>query len=238
MSYKSAPVYMFGHQVPRNHEQAVKIDRANGNTKWQDSERIEKDQLLEYETFIDKEHRSAARIPEGYKRIISCDLHTVGRAEIDDRLSSVGAPATPLGDVFSADDIITDVHTFCPDVSVSADATPIDDIRNLLGTSIVDCVDERSGLVSRVCVIKGCIAAENITMNAIMKRMLLWGDILYDKCLANDDQVIGINTSYGFLRYGERENSVVIPTTYAVMMAVLALPMMTLLLIMPLLICI
>jgi hypothetical protein len=39
--------------VPKGHDQAVEIDRKNGNTKWQDSEKAEIAQLREYDTFID-----------------------------------------------------------------------------------------------------------------------------------------------------------------------------------------
>ena len=42
-SYREGPVYMYGYQVPRNHEEAVRLDIANGNTKWQDAERLEKE---------------------------------------------------------------------------------------------------------------------------------------------------------------------------------------------------
>jgi hypothetical protein len=31
----------------------VELDKANGNTKWQDAEATEKSQLMEYNTFID-----------------------------------------------------------------------------------------------------------------------------------------------------------------------------------------
>ena len=34
----TAPTYMYGHEVPRNHEQATELDRKNGDTKWADSE--------------------------------------------------------------------------------------------------------------------------------------------------------------------------------------------------------
>ena len=60
---------MFGYEVPRNHAQAMELDRKNGNTKWADSERLERDQLLDYDTFIDKGHKSIATIPQGYKKI-------------------------------------------------------------------------------------------------------------------------------------------------------------------------
>ena len=45
---------MFGFLVPRNHDQAVEIDEKNGNTKWQDAEKLELSQLAEYNTFEDK----------------------------------------------------------------------------------------------------------------------------------------------------------------------------------------
>ena len=44
--YKNATVYMFGHEVPQNHAQAMGIDQKNGNTKWADSEKTERDQLF------------------------------------------------------------------------------------------------------------------------------------------------------------------------------------------------
>lgn len=53
-SFRTKPVYMYGFLVPRNHDQAMEIDARNGNTKWRDAERIELDQLHEYETFVDK----------------------------------------------------------------------------------------------------------------------------------------------------------------------------------------
>jgi Reverse transcriptase (RNA-dependent DNA polymerase) len=43
------------------------LDKANGNTKWQDAERVEKGQLLEYNTFINRGKGGAA--PNRYKKI-------------------------------------------------------------------------------------------------------------------------------------------------------------------------
>ena len=84
-SYKSAPVYMFGHRVPRNHDEAMELDKANGNTKWKDSELLERNQLLEYNTFKDLGHRTKARAPPGYKRIT---LHYVYAVKHDGRYKS------------------------------------------------------------------------------------------------------------------------------------------------------
>jgi Reverse transcriptase (RNA-dependent DNA polymerase) len=43
------------------------LDKANGNTKWQDAEVTERSQLLDYKTFVDKGLGGAA--PSGYKKI-------------------------------------------------------------------------------------------------------------------------------------------------------------------------
>ena len=85
ISYKTAPVYMFGFEVPCNHEQAVRIDRENGNRRWQDSEELEVKQLKDYNTFIDKGHKSRNRPPEGYKKIT---LHFVYAVKHDGRHKS------------------------------------------------------------------------------------------------------------------------------------------------------
>ena len=85
VSYKAAPVYMFGYEVPRNHDQAVRIDQENGNRLWQDSEELEVKQLMDYETFIDKGHKSTSRPPDGYKKIT---LHFVYAVKHDGRHKS------------------------------------------------------------------------------------------------------------------------------------------------------
>ena len=84
-SYKSNTVYMFGHEVPRNHGQALELDRKNNNTKWADSEKVETDQLLEYEVFEDLGHYTTAKAPEGYKKIT---LHFVYAVKHDGRHKS------------------------------------------------------------------------------------------------------------------------------------------------------
>jgi len=53
-SFRTKPVYMYGYLVPRNHSQAMDIDRANGNTKWKDAEKIELEQMGEYQSFDDR----------------------------------------------------------------------------------------------------------------------------------------------------------------------------------------
>ena len=38
---RNKPVYKYGYQVPRNHAEAVYLDERNGNTLWQDAEKLE-----------------------------------------------------------------------------------------------------------------------------------------------------------------------------------------------------
>jgi hypothetical protein len=45
----------------------VALDKQNGNTKWQDADRIEMGQILEYNTWIDKGIGGTA--PNGCKKI-------------------------------------------------------------------------------------------------------------------------------------------------------------------------
>ena len=53
-SFRSKPIFMYGFQVPRNHVEAMELDRINGNTMWKDAETTELGQIDEYESFIDK----------------------------------------------------------------------------------------------------------------------------------------------------------------------------------------
>ena len=66
-NYRCRPVYSYGYQVPRNHQEAVFIDEKCGNTKWQDAEKLEIRQLFEYDTFRDL--GLGTPIPEGYQKI-------------------------------------------------------------------------------------------------------------------------------------------------------------------------
>ena len=53
-SFRTRPIYMYGFQVPRNHQQAMQLDEDNGNTLWRESELKELAQIDEYDTFLDK----------------------------------------------------------------------------------------------------------------------------------------------------------------------------------------
>ena len=52
-SFRTAPKYQYGFEVPRDYNHAVQIDKSNGNTKWQDAVDLEMKQLDEYDTFKD-----------------------------------------------------------------------------------------------------------------------------------------------------------------------------------------
>ena len=52
-NFRNRPKYKYGFQVPHNHQEAVLIDEREGNTKWQDSEVLEINQIKEYDTFED-----------------------------------------------------------------------------------------------------------------------------------------------------------------------------------------
>jgi hypothetical protein len=40
-SARHSPVFKFGYQLPRDHKQAVAVDKLNGNSKWQEAEKVE-----------------------------------------------------------------------------------------------------------------------------------------------------------------------------------------------------
>ena len=53
-SFRHKPVYMFGVLVPRNYDQAIQLDKENGNNLWQEAVNKELAQIDEYDTFEDK----------------------------------------------------------------------------------------------------------------------------------------------------------------------------------------
>ena len=65
--YQKVPIYQYGYRVPRTPEEAIQIDKDNGNTKWQDAMALEMHQLNDYGTFTDMGIGSAG--PEGYQKI-------------------------------------------------------------------------------------------------------------------------------------------------------------------------
>ena len=78
--FRTKPIYMYGILVPRNYQQALELDKQNGNTKWQDSTLLELSQIDGYDTFLDK---GAGFIPGiGWKKI---NVHFVYAVKHDGR---------------------------------------------------------------------------------------------------------------------------------------------------------
>jgi len=53
-SFCSKPIYMCGFQVPRNHAEALELDRINGNTMCRDAETTKLNWIDECKSFLDK----------------------------------------------------------------------------------------------------------------------------------------------------------------------------------------
>ena len=71
---------MYGYEVPRNYEQAERLDEKNGNTKWVNATKLELAQIDEYNTFEDI--GADAHPGEGYKKI---QVHFVYAVKHDGR---------------------------------------------------------------------------------------------------------------------------------------------------------
>ena len=59
--------YKYGIQIPKDYEEAVRFDEANGNTLWQDAVKKEMGQLGDFKTF--KALKRGAKAPKGYSPI-------------------------------------------------------------------------------------------------------------------------------------------------------------------------
>ena len=101
-SFRTKPIFMYGFQVPRNHNQAMELDKANGNSKWQDSEEAELKQIDDYSTFLDI--GKGRRPGPDYKRI---NVHIIYAVKHDGRHKSrlvAGGhlTETPIDSVYSS----------------------------------------------------------------------------------------------------------------------------------------
>ena len=101
-SFRSKPIYMYGFQVPRNHAEALEIDRANGNNMWKEAEETELQQIDEYNAFIDKGIGHKPGID--YKRI---SVHFVYAVKHDGRhkgrlVAGGHLTETPIDSVYSS----------------------------------------------------------------------------------------------------------------------------------------
>jgi Reverse transcriptase (RNA-dependent DNA polymerase) len=67
--FNTAPRYKYGFEVPMKYEQALCLDKQNGNTLWGDATVLELTQIDDYVTFIDKGHHTKVKAPVGYKKI-------------------------------------------------------------------------------------------------------------------------------------------------------------------------
>jgi hypothetical protein len=67
-SYNTAPRYKYGFEVPRTHEEALNLDKRNGNTKLADAATLELTQIDDYHTFIDKGYHTKVKAPAGILR--------------------------------------------------------------------------------------------------------------------------------------------------------------------------
>ncbi|MEL7196406.1 MAG: reverse transcriptase domain-containing protein, partial [Bacteroidota bacterium] len=68
-SFRSAPKYKYGFEVPRNYKHAMELDQKNGNTKWKDAIEKEMSCMVEYKVFMDKGHSKNTFPPSGYKQL-------------------------------------------------------------------------------------------------------------------------------------------------------------------------
>ena len=64
--------YQHGFQVPRDYNDAMRLDKENGNTHWQDAMDLELTQIHEYKVFRDtgkaKFHNGKIVTPDGFQR--------------------------------------------------------------------------------------------------------------------------------------------------------------------------
>jgi hypothetical protein len=103
-SPRFSPVYMFGVRVPRNHNEAMTLDKENGNTLWGDAEHAELSSIQGFQAFSDRGPRDNAKIPAGYKRIT---VHMVYAVKHDGRhkarlVAGGHLTDTPVDSVYSS----------------------------------------------------------------------------------------------------------------------------------------
>jgi hypothetical protein len=68
-SFRSAPKYKYGVEIPKDYDDAMRLDRILGQTKWDDAIKLELKQIDDYKSFKDLGHKTKVRPPEGYKKI-------------------------------------------------------------------------------------------------------------------------------------------------------------------------
>jgi hypothetical protein len=68
-SYRQSLKYKFGYRIPKDYEEALKLDELSQNTKWKDATITKMSQLKEYECFIDAGIYGPDKPPDGHKKI-------------------------------------------------------------------------------------------------------------------------------------------------------------------------
>jgi hypothetical protein len=100
--------YKFGYQVARDYDEAILLDKTNGNTNWQDAIDAEISQMDDYTVFKDKgkaqwSNKKVTNAPDGYKKIrvhLVFDVKHDGRHKA--RLVADGhLTEAPVEDVYS-----------------------------------------------------------------------------------------------------------------------------------------
>ena len=81
--------YQHGFQVPRDYNDAMRLDKENGNTHWQDAMDLELTQIHEYKVFRDtgkaKFHNGKVVTPDGFQKI---RVHFVYAVKHDGQIQS------------------------------------------------------------------------------------------------------------------------------------------------------
>ena len=81
-SLKYSSRYKYGFEIPKNYEDAERLNRKNGNDDWKDTNKLEHEQLREYDVFTDKRRFAGCRIPHDYQLI---RVHTICDVKVDGR---------------------------------------------------------------------------------------------------------------------------------------------------------
>ena len=102
-SLKYSPRYKYGFEIPKNYKDAEQLDRKNDNHDWMDTNRLDHEQLREYDVFTDKGRFAGCRIPRGYQLI---RVHTIFDVKVDGKhkarvVADGHLTATPTESVYS-----------------------------------------------------------------------------------------------------------------------------------------
>ena len=102
-SLKYSPRYKYSFEIPKNYKDAELFDKRNGNHNCMNANKLEHEQLTEYNVFKDKRRFAGCKIPCGYQLI---RVHTIFDVKVDGRhkarvVADGHLPATPVEPVYS-----------------------------------------------------------------------------------------------------------------------------------------